>query len=1052
MSVRLSFALPAIPRSWLVAAASAALLGATLLDAGVGLAAGPDPASRFARVDGGSIDSGYQPRALDTSPATFMLELGPAPVTVADAAAGGKLGQAQKDALKAQLKAAQAPVARAAKALGAKVLGTYQLVYDGVKVLSTGGKSAALAAIPGVVAIHRLIPVEPDNVHGVPLTGAPAVWDGLAGLHGEGIKIGIIDTGIDYTHADFGGPGTAAAYTAAHAAETAPANPAYFGPGAPKVKGGTDLVGDAYNANGTGAQLVPHPDPNPLDCFGHGSHVAGTAAGFGVLNDGTTYTGPYDASTIAGHAWFVGPGVAPKADLYAIRVFGCAGSTNETVDAIEWAVANGMDVINMSLGSPYGGDDDPSAVASDNAAADGVIVVASAGNNGPNPYLTGAPAAGTRAISVAANDPTASFPAAHLAISGGPTINAIDANGYAFADGTTYTIKVIYSSPGVISLGCSVAADGGPGSLPANTIIVVARGTCARVAKAIFGQQAGAAAVVMVNSSSAFPPFEGPITSNPDDGVPYTVTIPFFGVQGSGTPSTSTNGAAFIANDGGTITATNFTLANPGYLAPASFTSGGPRSGDSWLKPDVTAPGVSIASVGIGTGYGPAIMSGTSMASPHTAGMAALVKQAHPGWGSVEAWKAAIVNTADPSLVAGYSTRIAGSGFIQAPPAVATQVVAKGDVGTASLNFGFDEFVGDYSKTRTVHLQNFSGSAVTFDIATARDAGVAHSIGLGAGSVTVPAHGKVDVGVTLNVPVGTVGDSSAFKDVAGLITFTPRSGGNGGIGLAVPYYFVPQANSKIATSINSASLKKTGSATATVKNGGAIAGTADWYAWGQSDPKDTGGGGADLQAVGLQSFANPSGSDPNRKFLVFAISTYGRYSNAAANEFDIYIDANFDGTADYVLFTADFGAVTTGTSDGRTGTFVVNLATHALAGTGFLASQTLDGSTLLAPVRTTTLCQASSPCLNAVSSPRLAYQAIGFGRDGSVDPANGAGLYNIATQAISQGMFDTVAPGGTATETVSINAAEWAQTPALGLMIVSRDNRVADEAQLIAVP
>src|SRR5438046_9038078 len=106
-------------------------------------------------------------------------------------------------------------------------------------------------------------------------TCSPQAWQGPPSLHGEHVRIAVIDTGIDYTHADFGGPGTVAAWNAAFASSTAAPNPSLVGPGAPKVKGGYDFVGDAYNANNPGS--VPKSDPNPLDCFGHGSHTAGTA-------------------------------------------------------------------------------------------------------------------------------------------------------------------------------------------------------------------------------------------------------------------------------------------------------------------------------------------------------------------------------------------------------------------------------------------------------------------------------------------------------------------------------------------------------------------------------------------------------------------------------------------------------------------------------------------------------------------------------------------------------------------------------------------------------
>ena len=92
--------------------------------------------------------------------------------------------------------------------------------------------------------------------------------------------------------------------------------------------------------------------------------MAGSAAGFGVLADGTTYAGPYNQTT-HDNAFTVGPGVAPRADLYAIRVFGCAGSTSVVPEALEWAVDNDMDVVNMSLGSSFGTADDASAAATD---------------------------------------------------------------------------------------------------------------------------------------------------------------------------------------------------------------------------------------------------------------------------------------------------------------------------------------------------------------------------------------------------------------------------------------------------------------------------------------------------------------------------------------------------------------------------------------------------------------------------------------------------------------------------------------------------------------
>ncbi len=1002
----------------------------------------------------GPFTSVFTPLGISNQPTTVVVQLAGDPVTVVDGDSATPLTDEQKQQLRSQLKSKQGPVAQQVQSLGGQVLASYQSSYDGLKVRIRASQASSLSSLPGVVAVHPLQLMEPSNIHAIPLVGAPQVWDGLAGLHGEGIKIGVIDTGIDYTHADFGGPGTPAAYQVALGQDTAdptltsvcmtPGLAPCFGPTAPKVKGGVDLVGDAYNADPSSPSYnpTPAPDPNPLDCAGHGSHVAGTAAGVGVTSTGHTYTGPYNANTVTGSGWNVGPGVAPKADLYAIKIFGCEGSTYDTIDGIEWAVTHGMDVINLSLGSPFGSADDPAAEAASNAARAGVIVVASTGNAGSSPYITTSPGTGTGAISVAANDPTQANPGANLALSTGATLQAINANSAIFSDGTTLPVRVLLTSSGAISSGCNQASyTGVSGKLVVTRRVV---GGCARVARAIYGEQAGAAAVLMVNNTDAFPPVEGQITANPDTGEQYTVTIPFLGAPASAAP-------ALIAADGKSATLSNTTIANPGYLSLASFGSFGPRSGDSWLKPDLTAPGVAIASVGMGTGNLSATMSGTSMAAPNTAGVAALVKQAHPSWRRVRYWKAAVVNTADPSQVGGYMTAGAGTGLVQALPAVQTQVVALGDRDGPALNFGFAELERDYAARDSVTLRNFGDAPATFTVSTQLDAGSPHSVVLRDTQVTVRPHDSRDVRVELDVPAATAGaatdSTGSFHDVSGLVTFTPAAGSNNGVTLRVPYYLVPQAVSHVSTRLDASTLLRKGSAIATITNRrGAVPGTADWYSWGLSDKRDHGLASDDLRAAGVQSLYSQG-----MPLLAFAISTTKRWSNAAQNEFDVFVDVDNDGNPDYDVVAADLGALTTGTPSGVDAVAVYNLAT----GTGTidnLADAPTDSNTITLPVDFSQLCDAGSPCLSP-DNPRFTYTVESFGlTDQTSDSIDATAQFNAFAPSLSTGMFDPVVPNATATETVAIDPVEWKQTPSLGLMIVTHDNPSGqDETQLIAL-
>ena len=999
-----------------------------------------DPAAgRFQRSPiQGSIDAQVEPVGLDDSTiATVMLQLSGDPVAVVQGKAAGKtLTRQQKDAIKANLKRRQDAITDDVTAHGGTVQAQLQSAYNGIRVGIARKELASLASLPNVEAIHALRPMTLSNADSVPYIGTPEVWQAYR-FTGKGIKIAVIDTGIDYTHANFGGPGTVAAFQKADKADTRTANRKLFGPDAPKVKGGFDFSGDTYDASSHDpALLVPYPDANPLDCNGHGSHTAGTAAGFGVTAAGATYHGPYNQAT-HNNAFTIGPGVAPEADLYALRVFGCAGSTTLTVDAIDWAVDHEMNVINMSLGSPLGRSDDPSAVASTNAAAAGVIVVASAGNEGPSPYIDGSPATATGAISVAALDTIPSTPGAAMSLSTGQAINAQNSNS-ATLPGGSLPIVVLRDTSGNVSLGCDpqeyVRAN------VAGKLVVTQRGTCARAARAIYGEQAGAAAVAMINSDAGYPPFEGPITSNPDTGEPFNVTIPFLGVRGVIGANPTDDPETLLASNGGTTSLSAIQISNPNYQHFASFSSGGPRNGDSALKPDITAPGVSIQSTLVGSGNQGTRISGTSMSAPHVAGVAALTRQAHPSW-SVAEIKAAIVNTGSPAGVVGYRVSRAGTGLVQPFGSTTTQVVATGDPGTASLSFGYAELGANFSSTRALTIHNLGPSAATIKLSTeAAGESVPASVALSTSSVTIPPGGSTPVNVRLNVPAASAGNSNAFRQVAGNVVLDQ---GQAGPKLRVPYYLVPRSLSSIATRLTGKLDTRKAKAVAQVTNaGGVIPGTADFYAWGLSDGDESFTRPIDMRAVGAQSFDAGGGS----QLIVLAINGYDRWSNASVGDFEVYLDTNEDGTNDYAVVGADFGAITTGTFDGRLGSFVFDLKT----GDGsifFLASAPTDSSTVLLPFLT------DQTDLSA-TNPSFKYTATAFSVEGSeFDTVSGSASYNAYTPAISQGQFVTVAPGSAASVNVSVNKAEFAKTPPKGLMVVGIDNAAgATEAQLITVP
>jgi len=1027
---------------------------------------------RFTRTSAdGPIGTTFSPRSLDGSKKVdVMVQLDGDPVAVVQAKAGSPLTTSERNAVKTKLRKAQDALSGDISAKGGKVVAKLQSAYNGIRVRIASNKAAGLAKLPGVTGVHALTPKTLDNSVSVPFLGVPQAWQ-ATGKTGKGVKVAIIDTGIDYTHADFGGPGTEAAYQAALAdSSTAlPADSTLFGPSAPRVKGGYDFAGDGYDADGTTGSATPNPDANPLDCEGHGTHVAGTTGGGGVTASGAAYTGPYNESTPS-KDFTVGPGVAPEVDLYALKVFGCTGTTDLSVQAIDWAVDHQMDVVNLSLGAPFGQADDPDAVAASNAVAAGVVVVASSGNEGTNPYLVGAPAVGQGVIGVAAVDSTKSFPGAELNL-GSSSVQAINANNAPLPSGKL-TLVNVPDQPGTEdvneSLGCSAASFTAAGITPgAHQIAVVSRGSCARAAKAIFGQQAGADAVIMVNTDQGFPPFEGEITSNPDDGALFQVTIPFLGV-------TSDDAAGLTDSEGAQVGFSAITLANPTYRAIADFSSAGPSTTESGLNPNVAAPGVSIMSAAVGSGNGGQVESGTSMAAPHVSGVAALAVQAHPTWTSSQV-AAAVVGTADADKVAGYQVTQSGTGLVDAMQAINTQTVVTGDsyrtssgkVQEATLSFGFAEPSVAYLGTRTITINNLSDRSVKYTLSTQASAQSRPAkVLLGTKKVTVKAHSQVKVPVLLTVPAASIGTSLAgndqfsFYEVSGSVVVTSSAGV-----LKVPYLLVPRAQAKLtadlvpdkqlslftaANAVTKAGKKPTAPLPTynlglrLANFGGALPALADVYTWGLADkakdlPQGSVGSGYDLRAAGVQSFG-----DADNPLVVFAINSHDRWSNAATIEFDVEIDTNHDGESDYVVIGYDSGYIRNGEYNGLVESFVMDVKTGETFPSGYLAQAPTDSSTILLPVDASTLGLTSAA--GAFDYTVASYSILGLGEDSFGDWAS----YDPFNKAFSDSDQAMVGRNKTAKLTVVANQAAYVAQKPKGLMVVSLDNKSgASEAELL---
>lgn len=645
----------------------------------------------------------------------------------------------------------------AAASANITVMGRYTKALNGFMAQVAAKDINTIRALDGVKSVTRAPKHEINLAKSVPLIQSDLVWTlGETGYTGKDITIAVIDTGIDYTHAMFGTLGDSNAY--------ASNDPAVVEAGTfptPKVIGGWDFAGTDYDAD---ANPIPVPDPDPLDENGHGTHVASTAAGV-------------DAG--------FGKGVAPDAHLYALKVFGADGSTNLVADAIEWAMdPNGdgyiddhVDVINMSLGSSFGPADenDPEYIAIEAANTVGVFVVASAGNAGDESYITGSPGNTDSALAVAAS--TTGFETLPFIAyeNDGEKIIPYTTSYNPFTTTITAELVDVDSIDGAgTGMLCSTA---GVGDLTGK-IALISRGVCSFYIKVNNAEALGAVAAIVYNNTT------GTISMNTAGStLPAGSILQSDGLLLKGL-------APLQVSVGPDWKVQTFVSAVP-VDTIATFSSRGPRGFDSMLKPEITAPGVAIFAANMGSGNQGVSYSGTSMAAPHIAGVAALMKQAHPNW-SNEQIKAALMNTA-VDLADGASAEVPrqGAGRVDALAAVMTPVTAVGDPKFVSLNWGVVEIgpVGAYQDVKTVTLRNYSAEDITLNVAAIfTSAADGATLTPNVAEVTIPAYQTAPVEFTLDLDATQLPiDFGSMEEYYGYVTFSGDDAN-----LRLPFYFVPR--------------------------------------------------------------------------------------------------------------------------------------------------------------------------------------------------------------------------------------------------------------------
>ncbi len=701
------------------------LLAALVIPGAVGASTGP---SSDAKQTGPRVDTTYALVQLTGAPLATSEKTKPAPGKKIDFNNSAvKAYRAQLSALRNDFKAwlrANAPKA--------KVTGEYDISLNAVSVQLNGVALAKVASAPQVQRAEYAGVYYPaiDNDPDLTIINAAGGWAQVGGAEnaGEGVKVAIVDSGIDVTHPCFSDGDY----------------PSQTQVGDRRFTNNKVIAAKVFNNKAANQGLTAEA----IDS--HGTHVAGTVA--------CNYHTPAAVDGVA--IPYAPSGVAPRALLGNYNVFpGNVGSarSEDILNALEAAYSDKFDVANMSLGGGASGIQDLLTIAVDNLDIANMVVAVAAGNDGPGGYTVGSPGSAARALTAGAST------VPHFV---GSQVQA-GSERFDAATGDFPTVKTDLTAPLGVVAGTTNGLNTACGALTAGSlsgkIALISRGACTFSTKIRNAQNAGAVAVIVANHVAGDP------ISMAQDGTPDQPTVPAYMVSRD-------NGVALIDFD-----QRNVTIGAPAYVSTGSegqdimagFSSQGPTDVDFRVKPDVVAPGVNVLSSVPGA-CGPlgcwAFFQGTSMATPHLAGSAAIVRQKHPDWSAAQV-RSAIVNTADQGVLKSYTdgktiendANIVGAGRENLGKAVNAAVA----LDPVSISFGAVPAGSGLTKTLDLTLTNLGDATATYALSVGASSGSGVSYALSAPSITLGSGEPGTVTVTLRADKGmSLGSHQALLKVS----------------------------------------------------------------------------------------------------------------------------------------------------------------------------------------------------------------------------------------------------------------------------------------------